>query len=121
MAVKTKFYGSLSYEVFSRAIKTVSSYADDIKSKIITEPDKDQYKTVSESDKKITGGKRFAIEGTQWDDNSISLSFYDKTTQMRYDLGKIMVSKFQDSPSGSTQQPFETTNKIAVVADDLPF
>lgn len=122
MPIKTKFYGSLSYEVFSHAFKTVSSYSDDIKNKIITEPEKDAYKKVSESNDKVTGGKRFSIEGSQWDDNSISLSFYDKETKKRYDLGKIMVSKFQDNLSEGAPAPsFEKQEKQEAVADDLPF
>ena len=119
MSVKTKHYGFFNHEVFSTLFSKLSP---ELKDEVIKTPEKQEYKTVVSNNGKTSGGKNFKIEGTTWEDGSISISFYNKETQERFDLGKLFISKYQDNNQSQKSSGFETTSAPSkAVADDLPF
>ena len=72
---KLKFFGSLSLDGIKQAVTEVSS-------KVETH---EKY------------GKQLKVTGAQWDDNGISLQVYNPDTKESFNIGRLLVSQFEDN------------------------
>jgi len=71
---KLKFFGSLSLDNISKAVKTISSKVEN----------------------HATYGKQIKVTGAQWDDDGISIDVYNNETKTSLKLGNLKVSQFDN-------------------------
>ena len=87
-----KYFGSLSLDGISQAVKQVSSKVD-----------------VSEK-----YGKQLKVSASMWDDGGVSIDIWDGDTKESIKLGNLRVSQFEDNKTSAPAQANEQTS-------DLPF